>query len=147
MPDPSSFFLFFSFFLFPFLSSFLFSLLFFSSFLFFFSFLYSLTQSNSGLLLVTALYMNPGNVPKADRILHLTAKTTHHLLWTRANPHSFPSPGPGPYLVPGNVMVMDQNQAFERKFLQSNICANFCGRIYFAFLASMSRYKCQIQYD
>jgi len=62
--------------------------------------------------------MNPGNGPKADRILLLTAKSqTHHLLWIGANLQSFPFSGPEQNLVPGNVMVMDQKQAFERKFL------------------------------
>lgn len=54
--------------------------------LFFFTYLKNIIQENlqSGLLLVTGLHMNPGNVPEADRTLHLIAKSqTHHLIRRR----------------------------------------------------------------
>lgn len=88
--------------------------------LFCFTYLKNIIQENlqSGLLLVTGLHMNPGNVPEADRTLHLTAKSqTHHLIQRRTNLQSFSFPRLAPYLVPQNPMVMDQKQAFERKFL------------------------------
>lgn len=55
--------------------------------------------------------MNPGNVPEADRTLHLIAKSqTHHLIRRRTNLQSFSFPRLEPYLVPQNPMVMDQNK-------------------------------------
>ena len=100
--------------------------------LFFFTYLKNIIQENlqSGLLLVTGLHMNPGNIPEADRTLHLIAKSqTHHLIWRRTNLQSFSFLRLEPHLVPQNPMAMDQKQAFERKFLYSNVCVNFCGFI------------------